>query len=139
MYKLFFLGIILIMCQCKSSGPKEDIPYPATSITFGRGGGFTGMTKSYTLYEGGSLYLDDASNRHEETLFQINKNQSKQLFQIYDQMNFLDYDIQLPGNYYNFVTYSNSNKKHKIIWTDDRDVPKEMVIFFEMLNKLVQD
>jgi hypothetical protein len=74
-------------------------------ITFGSGGGFTGVVKTYKLTSCGKLFDDDT---------ELEKVSSKKTFELFTQAKVLkDVDFNRPDNLYRFIEIKTKEKTNK--------------------------
>jgi hypothetical protein len=103
-FTLFFL-----FGSCISS---KTINTTIETISFGNGGGFTGMVKMYSLSAKGDLNKVDKNQI--SFIKKVNKKTVKQLFEKAGQLN--SYQLNEPENIYSFIEIQTKEKKQKIIW-----------------------
>ena len=78
-------------------------------ITFGSGGGFTGVVKTYKLTSCGKLFEDDT---------ELKKVSSKKTFELFKQAKVLkDLDFNRPDNLYRFIEIKTKEKTNRIVWS----------------------
>lgn len=130
-----FAAAALLTC-CKNTKYTAD-NLPANQIRFGKGGGFTGIEKSWTLLENGQIFekgpdgtlvaLDSAKKKTAKTLFKTVK--TLQL----DQVQFT-----YPGNTYSYLDIPAGDKTNRISWGDNtHPVDSKIQELFNNLMALV--
>lgn len=140
MSKLFFLSaIVLSLVQCKTQDYLTPYEYEGRTIDFGSGGGFTGKATHYTLMENGQIFSGTNKEGNVKAIKKISKEQCKQLFDSYDNMDFGSLSIDSPGNMYFYLTMNDSDIKKKLTWgAHDANESKELRVFHTILMNQVR-
>lgn len=120
MCKLYPAIISLVLFfSCCASQQKVTNPsdFKGRTLQFGSGGGFTGLTTTYTLLENGQLFsqtgIEDGPLKE---LTCVSKKQVKPLFTAAAKIEWPDKKISNPGNMASSLTYKENGKEHGIIW-----------------------
>jgi hypothetical protein len=105
--------LILTLCflfgSCISS---KNLHTTIEAISFGSGGGFTGMVKMYSLSVNGDLNKVDKNKI--SFIKKVDKKTVKQLFEKADQLKL--YQFNEPENVYSFIEIRTKENKQKIVW-----------------------
>ena len=129
------ISCIFFLTQCTSSKISPS-NYEKAMITFGSGGGFTGAVQSKTLLSNGMMFKKTNVKGEYEKLNSLSSRQVKQIFSSYDHLHLSDIDYNVPGNTYNFIEYKLGPMSKRITWGPNNDLPKEIGIFYQILNNL---
>ena len=141
MKKLFnLLSLIAITIGFSFCTPKNYTPvdYPKSQITFGNGGGITGMVKEYTLLENGAIFTKANVGAEYEAFKKVDSKVVKQLFNNIEFLNLEDVQLNEPGNRYYFIQLKGKDLDHNITWGGSKDVPRQVKTFYNILNHLVK-
>jgi len=134
-----FLSMTFLLIQCKSKDYLTPYEYEGRVIDFGSGGGFTGKVKQYTIMDNGQVFINADKEGFVDGLKKLGKDQVKQVFNSYDQMNFDQMNFNNPGNLYHFITMKSNGTTHKLTWGDkETKAPNELEVFHNILMNLVQ-
>lgn len=105
-------GLLFVSCNKHYTAHQ----LPATLVTFGDGGGFTGAVTEYTLLENGQLFRSDSMKKDTTEIGKLTKKQAKQLLQEVKALQLDKMTIQEPGNMYYFMGLKEEDQFHKITW-----------------------
>ena len=105
--KIYSLLLLVMLNSCATS--KIVVNTGIEEITFGSGGGFTGVVKTYKLTSCGKLFEDDT---------ELKKVSSKKRFELFKQAKVLkDVDFNRPDNLYRFIEIKTKEKTNRIVWS----------------------
>ena len=105
--KIYSLLLLVMLNSCATS--KIAVDTGIEEITFGSGGGFTGVVKTYKLTSCGKLFEDD---------MELKKVSSKKRFELFKQAKVLkDVDFNRPDNLYRFIEIKTKEKTNRIVWS----------------------
>ena len=93
-----------------------------TEISFGKGGGFTGLTDEYLLT--GNAEVFKIKNGEETKLNQITKKEIRSISKQIKDLQFKDLEIAETGNMTYFIEVSANKYKNKVTWSDTTDAPQ---------------
>ncbi|MBT8231057.1 MAG: hypothetical protein HKN51_04755 [Saprospiraceae bacterium] len=138
--KLPFIAFVLftLLGSCKST---QFTPYnfEGVQLIFGQGGGFTGQVNEFTLLENGQLFAGTNQEGFVDELKPLDKNQSKQIFNISRDLGIEAIELDDPGNQYFYIIVKDGEKKNKLQWGANRQtMPNELKILFENLKNLTK-
>jgi len=78
-FNLLLMSLLgLFSCKSTSYTPMD---YPEAMITFGSGGGFTGIKTEYTLLKNGQLFMKSSNDKEHTALKTVDKNKVIQIFE----------------------------------------------------------
>ncbi len=86
-------------------------------LTFGSGGGFTGLTTTYTLNSDRTFFKEENLNHKKEQLAKVKQKDINQIRKLLEKMNFSILNINKSGNITSFITLVENGKEYKTQWT----------------------
>ncbi len=128
---LFATAVLLVFCK-NTQYTADNLP--KEQIRFGKGGGFTGIEKSYTLLENGQLFEKNTSGNL-TGLDKASKKAVKVYFNAIENLHLDSVKFQYPGNTYSFIEVPNGDSFNRISWGDNQhpvDGPVQ-----DLFNKLM--
>ena len=136
----YFISFILIYCfliACSTSKYSAN-ELPEKQLTFGKGGGFAGVSDEFILLENGQLFLKSSLTDSIEVLPNIKKKKAKELFEAAAKLSMDTLDFNHPGNMYYFVKYREQEEaKNGITWGDMNHAPPAAIKeFYQRLMNL---
>lgn len=134
---LIFSLFIALFASCSSSG-KVASDSDSRLLSFGNGGGFTGIYTSYELFEDGNVFilLPDSSL---QPLKKIRKKKARELFTQADKVKTAQPGFNHPGNMTWFVKYQADGVITEYKWGDSNaSVPVEIQDLYNQLNTIVK-
>lgn len=95
----------------------EPIPEDL-QVTFGSGGGFTGMWRGFTISSDGTLYSWEgrAPGENQKAVGKVSAVQLDQLWQRIRQANFFDQEIDQAGNMTTIFRVRANRQEHRVAW-----------------------
>ena len=138
-----FLLFALLLCaallssQCKQTRYTAD-NLPEKRLSFGDGGGFTGLETTFILFENGQIFkmTSKAPDLNEVTGTQGKT--AKKLFETAVSLGVPGLDFLHPGNLYQFVEYQDGDQKRRIVWGDsEHPVDPKIKSLYDDLKALV--
>lgn len=126
----------VLALSCKSKLYTYD-SYKGERITIGSGGGFTGRTTQYVIFENGQLFKKN--NEEYIELSKIDKKIVDQQFFIYRNQEFNQLDLNDPGNLSYFIILNESkDKSHKIQWGGgNQEVSEVLEKYYNNLSAII--
>lgn len=105
-------------------------------LMFGQGGGFTGMTSEYFLFDDGLVFMMTEA----DTLLHLNKaSRRKARSMIEKYRDYADFDIYSPDNHYYYITYFSPDSLSTVTWSDNSgQIPEELTEYWKDLIDLTQ-
>lgn len=131
-----FSSILMIFSNCKTNN-ELPLDYDGPSITFGKGGGFSGQVKEYQLLPDGRIFKMTPHDDQAMLIDRIDKNSTTQIFNSYYDLGIDNLEINDPGNMYSFLIMKKDNKEHKIQWGGTQSDPGDAlkIYFSNLMNK----
>ncbi|MFB6320748.1 hypothetical protein [Saccharicrinis sp. FJH54] len=115
---LLVFTILLVSCSSlKKTGSVDNFD----EITFGSGGGFTGITTTYMLNADGSVYKMNGSQQ--EDIQRIDYKMLKKISKQLKKMDFESISSDTKGNMTYFIEVTTHDYRHKVTWTDQTADP----------------
>lgn len=133
---LCLITVLLFSCKTKQYTLEE---YADPQITFGSGGGFTGMYKHYTLFKNGQLFKKEGKEEQFTAMKAADRNQVTQVFKNYQVLNLAEVEIDEPGNMTYYIAYKDKEGEHKMTWGGtNKQAAQEVKLFYQLLNQIVK-
>lgn len=132
--------ILLAFGACNSQKKvTTSAEWKGKSVQFGSGGGFTGVSKIYTLLENGQLFLrTGVVNGKETSQGSVSKQQAKSIFARLDKYTWPKDDVSHPGNTFSTLVYLEPGATHTITWGDGSYQPDaDITQLYKDLNSLI--
>lgn len=115
-------------------------------LEIGKGGGFAAAVSGFILENNGNLYRCYGSKTcTKDTLIRkLNKSELRKLDKILSTTKLLKYNIQEPGNVYNYIKITTIDTTHLIIWNpfsnsktakDLNKVFEKIEVFFKQIGR----
>ncbi len=132
------LATLMVAQSCKTT-KYTPTDFPDEQITFGSGGGFSGIVNDYTLLANGQLFKRSSTDNKFVELKKLKKNEAKQAFKNYQFLGINNLTVNSPGNLYYFIQYKDKDKKeHKLVWGDnDAPIDQNLKTYYDLLSTLV--
>lgn len=128
-----FLLTLLFLMACRTTQYTHPADYPNASISFGSGGGFSGMVTEFSLLDNGQLLKKLATQDSFEMLKTIDRKLAKQIFDNYTFLNINQIDHQQPGNLYRFIKYHSGETQNEIVWAPGNAPTDNLTLFNNIL------
>ena len=134
-----FLSLSLLLfsdCKTVQYTPSD---YPREQISFGTGGGFSGIVTEYFLLGNGDFFKMSSRNDTYQKGTRIDANRCEQIFANYRFLGIEDIEFNHPGNLYYFITHKSGEHEHQIVWGDSaHEVDENAKLFYKNLTNLVR-
>ena len=105
--KIYSLLLLVMLNSCATSNIAVNTGIE--EVTFGSGGGFTGVVTTYKLIACGKVF---------EKNTELKKVSSKKTFELFKQAKVLkDLDFNRPDNLYRFIEIKTKEKTNRIVWS----------------------
>lgn len=134
-FLIFSLSLLMMSCKTKDIAFNPDT-YDDAVISFGSGGGFTGMVKTFYLTKNGNLYT--AVNNQYELIGKVDKKVNNQIFTNYNALGLDKLSMDTPGNKYYFINFKSKDTSNVIQWGKNPLEDKNLSIFYNILLDLVK-
>ncbi len=138
LFLLLCLGIFsLFSCKTPSYTPED---FPEGKITFGSGGGFTGIYTDYVLLENGQFFRKSSNEKEFIALPKIGKNKVSQVFKNVTTLKLMSLNFNNPGNMNTYVKMKIDGQEQEITWgVPGPKPPKDAKLFYKILMNLVKN
>ena len=136
LFSICLIAILVWGCKTKQYTLEE---YQGPQISFGSGGGFTGMYTRFTLFENGQIFKKGGSEKEFSAFGIAKKNDVAQIFKNYDVLKINDIELNEPGNMNYYIEYKGKDKTHNVTWGGvNKPASDELKLFYQLLNNLVK-
>lgn len=133
---ILILGILFLF-SCNSAKKINPYQYKNPKITFGSGGGFTGVESSYTLLDNGQLFQLTKMGQEFNRLNKIDKNKVTQIFETCKLFKLEEIKLNNPGNMYHYLDISIEGKQNRIVWGNG-SVDEKIKVLHQILMSFVK-
>ena len=132
---LCFLGLNFF--SCKSRYLPEN--YKKEQLFFGSGGGFTGAISTWCLQESGRIYHKESSDSTYVEVKKLSSDEAAIIFSQIDEMGLNEYQLENPGNMYNFIQLGLDEDANRIVWDKmSAKIKPDIKAFYDRLMELTQ-
>ena len=111
--------------------------YEGKSITFGNGGGVSGIEYSKVLLDNGKLFSEENMGTSHTYLKRIRQEDADQLFLSADILQLENIELNSPGNTYKFIEFKSANSENRIVWSAN-NASNELQILYRILTNKAQ-
>lgn len=134
------LLVLLLVFSCKTT-KYSPTDFPDQQITFGSGGGFSGIVTDYTLLSNGQLFKRSSTDNRFVELKSIKKQAAKQAIKNYTFLGINEVVHDAPGNLYYFINYKDSDKvERKIVWGNkENPIDEKVKSYYKILTSFLKD
>ncbi len=137
--KLSVLFAILLLagnCKIVQYTPTD---YPKEQISFGTGGGFSGIVTEYFLLRNGDFFKMTSIEEGFKKGNPVDERRTQQVFSNYYFLGIDDVEFNHPGSAYYFITYKHGENEHQVVWGDGAHaVDTRVKTFYRNLRQLVK-
>lgn len=137
LYLAFAMVALFLFMQCKTTTYTPD-NMPDQKLTFGNGGGISGIETTYTILENGQIFRQVGIGKTLEEIEKISKRKAKKCFEGAEQLDkFATEDFQ-PGNTYFFVSHQKEDMIRRISWFEGgEDKTKDLYTYYKTLRSYI--
>lgn len=107
-------------------------------LTFGGGGGFTGVSTTYYLLEDGTLFRNGLTDTTFYLEGKLPADVVQQQFVNYHQLGIDKLNFDEPGNKYFYLEMRNKNERHKVQWGGQNLEDNGPKLLYSLLMKIVK-
>jgi len=130
---------LLGLFSCKSTS-YTPLDYPDAMITFGSGGGFTGIKTEYTLLKNGQLFMKSSNEKEHTALKTVAKNRTAQIFENLKTLGIADIRYNHAGNMNTYVKTKIDGIENDINWGQPGPKPPENAkLMYSILMNLIKN
>jgi hypothetical protein len=129
---LLFLTLIALLIGCHSSRSAKKAKEP--QISFGSGGGFTGLVEEFILHKNGTLFKVNAGGKDTVLIKTLDKKTTQAFFESISTNTMQKLELNQAGNMNYFVTLLKGREiVRSFHWTDGSDIPQELKKLYDDL------
>lgn len=134
--KVYTIMICFTILNC---GIAKSTPFERNgkSITFGKGGGISGIEYSKVLLDNGKLFELENRGTSYSFLKKLGREEVDQIFLTVNMLQLENIKLNSPGNTYKFIEFKNSTSENRIVWTAD-NASHELQVLYRILNNKAQ-
>jgi hypothetical protein len=108
-----------------------------TEISFGKSGGFTGMTEEYIIT--GKAEVLNIVNGERTRIKQLKKKYIRKISKKINEMQFSDLKLSERGNMTYFIEVKANKYKNRVSWSDLMDVPEVKELYIILAKSVTSD
>ena len=143
-YKYFSLAVlllisVLVISSCKTKQYTFDT-YDGNVLAIGSGGGFTGASSKYYVFENGQLFKSNRGGESPQELGRIDEKVIKQQFENYYTLGLDKLELDDAGNMtYYIIMHPNTDKQHMIKWGGGSTQPNpKLDQYYKLLSAIIK-
>jgi len=125
---------LLTFISCATQRQQIKSVNGITEISFGKGGGFTGLTEEYLLT--GKAEVFKITNGEQTKLNEITKPEIRSITKQIKDLQFNDLKITETGNMTYFIEVSAKKYKNRVTWSDTTDTPQLKELYKTLVKTL---
>jgi hypothetical protein len=110
---------------------------PPFQLSFGSGGGFTGVYNTYTLSEEGKLYKQNSATKSNDQITKLKKKDIKEVEALISKFDYAHTTVNTPGNMSSFVNLTKDGKAYNNIWSGTNSGNADLDILYQKLNSFI--
>ena len=131
------IPVVIMACSKQQFIPNQ---YSGIMVSFGSGGGFTGMEETTFVNQQGRVVTRLGAGSESTSIGKITRREFKNLQDFIIRENLYDYQYSQPGNAYVFLQLQNETTKcDRIVWElGDQQVSKSAIELMTMLVEYVK-
>lgn len=124
--------------QCKTID-YTPASYEGRHITFGSGGGITGMINCTSILDNGNIFMGEGlAEMKFEHQGRLSGAETDQLFKNYETLGLAGVQCDRPGNTYRYIEFYDGKEMHRLTWGSRQDLPDENVdLFYNILRQKI--
>jgi hypothetical protein len=103
-----------VSCQTKQLAGNQ---LTDRSLRFGRGGGVTGIEKTWILMDNGQVLKQDRVGANPTPVAKISAAKARRLFKKADQSLYGEINLTTVGNTYSFIGMQDSTRTARLVWS----------------------
>jgi hypothetical protein len=129
------INILIILCfltlSCSAQKKPAESAESFVEISFGSGGGFTGLSKNFLLKSNGKVYRSVKDKLVKTN--KISKSDIQRINTLINDQKFYDINCSEKGNMTYFIEIKSADRNNKVSWTETsnenglKDLYKELV------------
>jgi len=136
LFSICLIAVLVWSCKTKQYTLEE---YQDPKISFGSGGGFTGLYTRYILFENGQIFKKGGNEKEFSTFGNVKKNDAAQVFKNYGVLKINEIELNDRGNMNYYIEYKDKDKTHNINWGGtNQPASDDLKLFYQLLNNLVK-
>jgi hypothetical protein len=130
MKKSVFIVLSVLLIACSSQKDQQKVHPQFLEISFGSGGGFTGLSNTYLLNVNKQVFK--LENRKFTQINSISKADMRNITKTIKEIGFSNLNISEKGDLTYFIEIKTTDSIHKVTWTDVSETP-ELKEFYKTL------
>jgi len=137
------IGLFLIIgVSCSKKTASADSTPVASNIYFiiGSGGGVSGLYEQYKVYPSGVVEWYNFDEKTYVPYSTLAASSNKDIWTDFQALNVMDQNIDRPGNYSYYIEEVNGDRRNRVTWSDENDMPiPTFKSFFRTTERLLKN
>lgn len=133
--------LIMVFCfltlSCATQKNRPESVRGITEISFGKGGGFTGLTEEYLIT--GNAEVFKIVNGERTSINQLKKRDIREISKMMDEMQFRELKLSERGNMTYFIEVKANKYNNRVTWSDLTDVPEVKELYKKLIKTLIPE
>ena len=132
-----FIGFIVLTLSCATQKNRPEAVRGITEISFGKSGGFTGMTEEYLI--AGNAEVFKIANGERTSINHLAKTNIRDISKRIKEMQFKDIKLSDKGNMTYFIEVKANKYTNRVTWSDLTDTPQVKELYKTLIKTLTPE
>lgn len=137
MKTVFIMVFCFLTLSCATQKNRPESVRGITEISFGKGGGFTGLTEEYLIT--GNAEVFKIVNGERTSINQLKKRDIREISKMMDEMQFRELKLSERGNMTYFIEVKANKYNNRVTWSDLTDVPEVKELYKKLIKTLIPE
>jgi len=137
MKAILIMSFCFLTLSCATQKNRPDSVRGITEISFGKGGGFTGMTEEYLIT--GDAEVFKIENGERTKINEVTKPVIRDISKQIKDLKFKDLKMSERGNVTYFIEVSANKYKNRVTWSDLTDKPEVKELYKTLVKTLTTE
>jgi hypothetical protein len=137
MKAILIMSFCFLTLSCATQKNRPDSVRGITEISFGKGGGFTGMTEEYLIT--GDAEVFKIENGERTKINEVTKPVIRDISKQIKDLKFKDLKMSERGNMTYFIEVSANKYKNRVTWSDLTDKPEVKELYKTLVKTLITE
>jgi hypothetical protein len=137
MKAILIMSFCFLTLSCATQKDRPESIRGITEISFGKGGGFTGMTEEYLIT--GNAEVFKIVNSERTKINQVTKPVVREISKQIKDLQFKDIKLSEKGNMTYFIKVSANKYSNIVTWSDLTDTPEIKELYKTLVKTLTPE
>jgi len=137
MKAILIMSFCFLTLSCATQKNRPDSVRGITEISFGKGGGFTGMTEEYLIT--GDAEVFKIENGERTKINEVTKPVIRDISKHIKDLKYKDLIMSERGNVTYFIEVSANKYKNRVTWSDLTDKPEVKELYKTLVKTLTTE